>query len=219
MCQYSRTFSYFLVPVIALLVSIAYAQESSKPTNFESVIERVRKEHEQLKNEQQLLKKKKEEYFEYGGINLGTTMSLLRNRYPKSTFNHYQGRLVESESHDEIQVISVRSKETLGIISVQNEDIPKEVIISFQKESVPGFTPTDWREGHYARHPDCDVILSRLVNKYGMAKQNKERWEVRLEWISYRWKNEEFLMQLWCYRPDGKGEFLAGQIKIGSIDI
>ena len=138
---------------------------------------------------------------EYGGINSSTTLRSLKDRYSDTIFSNGYGHLNEKDVHDHIHFIAIRQRGERIVVRV-----------SFERPNTPGQTPADWRENHYARHPKCNVILSKLRETHGAGKQTVEVWEERLEWKSYQWDKNNDHMLFRCYRPDGKGEFLAAEI-------
>ena len=144
--------------------------------------------------------------FEYGGLSLGTDPSTFQQRYPTSIVQGDRTWLSKADSHDDVHFI-----ERIFI------DGRKELRIVFEKSSDQlDANPKSWKEDHYARHPVCGVILSRLINRYGQPVRVSQWVEERLNHRVRVWSNSDETMNLDCYNIEGEGKLLAGELTIMS---
>ena len=144
--------------------------------------------------------------FEYGGLSLNSDQSTYKKRYPTSIVQGNSAWLSKADSHNGVHYIEKRSI-----------DGKQEIKISFEApEDQLDKKPTSWEEGHYARHPKCEEILSQLVKTYKQPIKERPSVEERINHRIRTWVNPQETMVLDCYNIDGQGEFLANEITIRS---
>lgn len=161
--------------------------------------------------------------FEYIGLDIDTTAEALHKHYPNSN----DQTSAETKSYY-IWVSKLDAKGGVYAINLyqHQEYWPQHVAgvqpkltefkwltLSFETpDSLLDVKPKTWEDTHYFRHPPCESILIVLTNKYGSPFVEQKSWEEQIEHQSYKWESGSETMRLRCYKLNGKGMSLAGDI-------
>ncbi len=115
----------------------------------------------------------------------------------------YLIRLSQEESFEDVYLLDIRLEE--GEIG--------ELYLSFDKPTNFLETePKDWAASHYARHPDCHLIETKIKDQLGDPSLKAEWSEERLFHQPKSWSLPEQVIELGCYSLDGQGKLLAAEV-------
>ena len=142
-------------------------------------------------------------HFQYGGVGLDTQD--LKRVFPTSLILNEEVWVSENDSRDSVYYIRrtyMKDRtEIKMVLEKPDKLLPKK--------------PRTWEEGHYAKFPPCNDVLTKLVNQYGKPVKERSSWEERLKNNFRIWSYGSEYLELTCYQIDGRGKELAAEIVIG----
>jgi len=166
----------------------------------------------------------------FNGLDLNLDVLTLRSKYPSSRHAFWPsdgGRIVSSRDTGEFErALSDRSGRYLVRLSQEEafEDVYlldirleeggiAEFRLSFEKPANYLKTePKDWAASHYARHPDCHLIETKIKDQLGDPSLKAVWSEERLFHQPKSWSLPEQVIELGCYSLDGQGKLLAAEV-------
>ncbi len=166
----------------------------------------------------------------FDGLDLNLDALALRSKYPSSRHAFWPsdgGRIMSPRNGEEFErALSDRSGRYLIRLS-QDESFEDVYLldIRFEEREIAEFhlsfekpadylktEPKDWAASHYARHPDCHLIETKIKDRFGEPSLEREWSEERLLHQPRSWSLPDQRVELDCYSLDGQGKQLAGEV-------